>query len=467
MEFVVSDKGKRKVVYNGYVFVKQKQLANGITSYECEKRRQNKEKQGECKAKLKLEGDNLVGVLNEHTHGPQPERGEVLKLRNRMKVRAENTQETAQQIISTEVGALSQTAAVALPAVPNIRRCIRRYKQQVSAPLPLPSDRSSLVIPDEYKSLSGGEQFLLYDSGVGDGDRMLIFATAKSLQLLRSSMHWFMDGTFKIVPQLFYQLYSIHSLVDGRVIPCIYALLPNKTQATYMRLLQHLVAIHNDLKPRTVLTDFELAAMNVVSDVFPDAQVLGCFYHLSQNVYRKLQATGLQERYQTDEDFAVKTRMITAIAFVPVESVENAFEALQEVVPDELMPVLDYFEDTYIGRQRRRRRAQPIFDHKIWNMYERAVNELPRTNNNVEGWHRKLQSSVSSHHPNIWKFLDVLRREQDLNNLQIAQLVGGHAPEPQRKKYKASNERIVNIVRDFSNRSLLDYMRGIAHNITI
>ena len=45
--------------------------------------------------------------------------------------------------------------------------------------------------------------------------------------------------------------------------------------------------------------------------------------------------------------------------------------------------VIDYFEDTYIGRLRR----APLFDLALWNMYDQTIGDLPRTNNAAEGWH--------------------------------------------------------------------------------
>ena len=54
MEFVKLERGKTRIALNGYLYVKQKGLANEVISYECEKRRQNKDRQGECKAKIKV-----------------------------------------------------------------------------------------------------------------------------------------------------------------------------------------------------------------------------------------------------------------------------------------------------------------------------------------------------------------------------------------------------------------------------
>ena len=44
---VADTRGKNKLIVDGYVYEKQKALANNIVSYECERRRG-----GRCKAKL-------------------------------------------------------------------------------------------------------------------------------------------------------------------------------------------------------------------------------------------------------------------------------------------------------------------------------------------------------------------------------------------------------------------------------
>jgi hypothetical protein len=46
--------------------------------------------------------------------------------------------------------------------------------------------------------------------------------------------------TFKTAPELFYQIYTIHALVDNNILPCVYALLPNKTEQTYYEMFQQL-----------------------------------------------------------------------------------------------------------------------------------------------------------------------------------------------------------------------------------
>ena len=160
---------------------------------------------------------------------------------------------------------------------------------------------------------------------------------------------------------------------------------PNKTRGTYDRLFAELKNLRPHLNPATVMADFEAAAIGAVRAEFPLATVKGCFYHLAQNVYRKVQSEGLQERYSTDVDFAVNVRSIVALAFVPIDQLVDTFETLQDSLDDEIAPIADYFEDNYIGRLRRNQRAAPKFEHELWSMYTRTEDELPRTNNHIEG----------------------------------------------------------------------------------
>ena len=109
-------------------------------------------------------------------------------------------------------------------------------------------------------------------------------------------------------------------------------------------------------------------------------------------------------------------------------------------------------------------RRVPLFDLGLWNMYNQTLDDLPRTNNAVEGWHRSFQANVGAYHPNFWKFIDILKREQNLTQVNTAQAQAGHQPEPQRRRYLDSNQRIKNIVQDYHNRDIMQYLWGLAHN---
>jgi hypothetical protein len=107
--------------------------------------------------------------------------------------------------------------------------------------------------------------------------------------------HWCVDGTFKVAPQFFTQVYTVHALVNNRALPMIYVLLNNKQQATYKRVFEKLMEIEPTLRPESIVSDFEISAINAINEVFPNAQITGCMFHLAQNLWKKIQKTHLVE----------------------------------------------------------------------------------------------------------------------------------------------------------------------------
>lgn len=128
MNFFVSQQGKVKVEFEGYVYVKQKNLVNGVVSYECEKRR----KTSQCKAKIKILGKELVGRINIHSHDPEPPTWKVLNIVQQIKTEPENSDETSTQQITQSLLHISENARTQFPTIHDIRRNRRRRRQAVS-----------------------------------------------------------------------------------------------------------------------------------------------------------------------------------------------------------------------------------------------------------------------------------------------------------------------------------------------
>ena len=94
----------------------------------------------------------------------------------------------------------------------------------------------------------------------------------------------------------------------------------------------------------------------------------------------------LKAKIRNRSEFALSLRLLSALAIVPVHSVIEAFEELcdSNIIPPEAQPVVDYMEDTWIGRPDRRLvRRPPQFPHGMWNVYDAVLQDLPKTNNLV------------------------------------------------------------------------------------
>ncbi|XP_068227951.1 uncharacterized protein [Palaemon carinicauda] len=158
-----------------------------------------------------------------------------------------------------------------------MKRTIRNTRARKNVGQALPNSSLVLDIPLEFTTTNKGDLFLIYDSGPTNA-RILIFVTKKNLDILVQLEHWYADGTFKTVPSIFGQLYTIHGVKSGIIMPLVYALLPNKTEETYKKFLVALKEKIPTFQPLTIMIDFELAMVKAIEQEFPRSQICGCFF---------------------------------------------------------------------------------------------------------------------------------------------------------------------------------------------
>lgn len=105
------------------------------------------------------------------------------------------------------------------------------------------------------------------------------------------------------------------------------------------------------LTPEKIITDFECSAIKAFTTTFNGVNVTGCFFHLSQCIWRRVQAENLTSMYESSIEFSLWIRMILATAFVPIKDVRAVFKLLvnNSEFPAEAMPIADYFEYSYVG----------------------------------------------------------------------------------------------------------------------
>ncbi|KAK0048634.1 hypothetical protein Bpfe_021914 [Biomphalaria pfeifferi] len=110
-----------------------------------------------------------------------------------------------------------------------------------------------------------------------------------------------------------------------------------------------------DLNPSSVSVDFELAANGALQSIYQLSAIYGCLFHLTKNIRKKLADENLLSLYNNDPECALAARMIVALTFIPIEDLDMAVETLANELPLHLTPIINWFEDTYIGRLNRSR----------------------------------------------------------------------------------------------------------------
>jgi len=100
-------------------------------------------------------------------------------------------------------------------------------------------------------------------------------------------------------------------------------------------------------------------------------------------------------------------------------------------------------------------------------MFDAVMQDSPRTNNAVEEWHRAFNSALGSNHVTVWKFINMLKREQGIQDAKMEQQIAGVPQQKKRRKYKDLNERLVAVVKGYSDTNKNKYLKSIARDLIL
>ncbi|KRY55030.1 hypothetical protein T03_12819 [Trichinella britovi] len=228
---------------------------------------------------------------------------------------------------------------------------------------------------------------------------------------------WGIDGTFKVVPQWYQQLFTIHAFVASKLVPAVYCLCTGKDIGTYGYIFQALIdkaaVLEVDLNPDTIICDFETALIPAIRGYFPNTRVQGCYFYFCQTVHRRVGELGLKTRYRTEEQTKRKIRILLATAFLPVPQVDTGVSLLEAGTTGTLAALFQYFRQEWMTDERL----------PLWNVHNVNI----RTNNHLEGWHNRLNRKAGKGHNGLYELLQLLIAEQGVMDTLIQQVLSGNA----------------------------------------
>ena len=100
------------------------------------------------------------------------------------------------------------------------------------------------------------------------------------------------DATFIVVPRLFYQLLTIFIPLKGHTIPAIHILMSSKNEQLYKAVLCSLKDFLPNFNPSIAMCDFEKSSRNTFRSVFPNINLVGCWFHFTKAIYDKVKKLG-------------------------------------------------------------------------------------------------------------------------------------------------------------------------------
>jgi hypothetical protein len=389
---------------------------------------------------------------------------EVYARFDRLNALATNSGYNPRTIIKEVISGLSEEARAIIPSQNSMRGRINRRRKKLAGYGKDAESLADIVIPESLlTTIDSTGTFLFHDSGKEDPERMLVFATVENIKWLSKLRDWFGDGTFDIAPKMFTQLYTIHSLKGHKTIPLLYAFLPNKKKETYIRLFK-VVSTKIKHMPQSYNADFEQAVFGAVKDTFPECELYGCFFHLSQNMFKKVKSIKLTQDYVFGTSFRQQFKMLQAIAIIPPEHEVEAFVEIKAFVDKKLAPLFEYFKKTNIGKIKRAtkrnpvpsERKRPLFPITLWNVRDRTLANTPRTNNNLESWHNAIQLEPKKH-MTIYRTIQYLRTEQDFTQCKLVKMSIGEFHDSQ-----MANDKLINVINEYDQDDKLEFLRTMA-----
>lgn len=188
----------------------------------------------------------------------------------------------------------------ALPTFENVRTALQRHRASVRPSLP--RSLAEVVLEGPWTMTKSGENFLVINDGAEN--RMLGFCDRAAMKILCQAPTIYLDGTFKVVPSIFCQLYSLHAFYKNQMMPLCFFLLPNKEKETYKRMFRLMINYAESLglqfSPSKMQLDFEVSALKAIKECFPRTVLKGCAFHYTQAIYRSVQRNGLAAFYHED-----------------------------------------------------------------------------------------------------------------------------------------------------------------------
>ena len=374
----------------------------------------SKSRGSKCKARVRTTNGNHFPSGPGHNHNANVDENNVRKLiRDCKEAGTSNLFASASNVVEDVLNE-SRNELMSVENLPTVNELVRKTNRKRSACRPQEPQDKDFEIDQDFV-----EGFLKADVHT-DSRRILLFANENQMRVLYKAKRWYCDGTFRVVKDPFYQLFTVHAFVkkEGNIkqVPLMFIFMTGKSKRDYrvaFQAIKDLLQPDNE-GPQEFVIDYEAAIWGAIRSVFPNSTIKCCSYHYAQAIYRKIQDVGLQKDYV--ESFLTKMfcKQLMALIYLPPAAMAEQFNILSYQIHgnQKLQLLFDYVYNTWMTSEN-------------WSTDEINVYEQPiRSNNDVEGWHRRLNSKAKQS-ISFYSLISLLQSEADMVEFNIKYLKQG------------------------------------------
>jgi len=252
--FSTSERGKELLVLNKFKFYLAHVSKKNVHTWRCIRKT--------CRVAVHTEDKSLNFVNFEkyaeesHKHTADPEnklnRQEISnKLKRKIQ---EDMSERPIKLIRKELREYDEEGHLNLVDIGLIRRNMYNAKRQCYPALPKSISDAQDNLEKMDPKTNRGEDFLFLNDRK---THIVMFSCQENIEYLKKIETIYMDGTFTYCTKFFYQMYTVHGLLNDVYTPLVYCLLPNKSKDAYVTILEKLRDV--EIAPKEIYVDFEIS----------------------------------------------------------------------------------------------------------------------------------------------------------------------------------------------------------------
>ena len=225
----------------------------------------------------------------------------------------------------------------------------------------------------------------------------------------------------------------------------VFVMMSSKRKQDYKKVLKKV----KNMLPRPpqvekVVADFEARMWRGMLGVFPNIKIQGCYFHWTQAIRRKIGELGLLKSFNHKGNVHTFCKKIMALPFLPQENIPPAFYGLRDLVVDNppLTQLCNYVERQWI--------TSSFYQPRRWSVFMEEI----RTNNDLEGWHRRLNKNAKRGQIQFYLLLELLNKEASFVTIQSRLVSEGKLKRNQRKKYKGLQSKLKKLWKRYNDNTI-------------
>lgn len=389
---------------------------------------------------LDYKNDNSTFTLKlEHNHYNEKiekkRRDWIENLKKRTLISHENIEEIVDRFF---LGASYEKIKI-LGELTSLYETLENYRDEHANPKPYANQ--SLGLSMKLLITHTKDKFYRYGpenyQNLTENDDFIIFFSDDALERINKSDILSIDGRFKYLPESYNQLLIISYIRENIIFPSIFCLLKNKEVSTYIEVFKTIKNLGFDCKPKAIKPQFDNNLISVLSDVFPNSKISGCFFDLGQMIYNRVGKLGLISKYINNRLIKKYIKALSALTFVEPKHLKETFEQIKntpEFPSKDLNELYSHFYSDFIEKIDNTDLSSGNYSLDFWNYsFDTSV---PRTNNAIKGWYKSFYETFYDRDITFPFYVERLKHIEDWIRITAIRLKNGDRDRNNKKYFK-------------------------------